>query len=332
MDLTQQQLTNHSRAREAQLAAAQLPVDQDRAIPNVQPVPFGVAKVTSNEGDGEYKITEQWWDGDAGGGEGQWVDAYGGFTNATARERSGKTLGGADDIVLFWRHHAKGNKEQYLIELPVEGFQWAKATGNWKKTGPGQPLPRILCHPCANGDGGGEDTETDITVYLPVSAERDPNVVQGNVIGHMTGPTGWKICVTDYLDSKIGTIRMWYGQIDDIPPGWALCDGTGGTIDLRGRFIVGYESGDDDYGTIGATGGYKLHGDAENDHDDHPWSHLHGLYACEQVLQTGSGDWWYLLYDDDTATAGSGDLTHSETDNRPPYYVLAFIQRIDNSS
>lgn len=36
-----------------------------------------------------------------------------------------------------------------------------------------------------------------------------------------------------------GCIVMWSGIIADIPDTWALCDGTGGTPDLRDRFVVG---------------------------------------------------------------------------------------------
>ena len=36
-----------------------------------------------------------------------------------------------------------------------------------------------------------------------------------------------------------GAIIMWSGSINDIPVGWALCDGSNGTPDLRDRFIVG---------------------------------------------------------------------------------------------
>ena len=32
---------------------------------------------------------------------------------------------------------------------------------------------------------------------------------------------------------------MWSGITEDIQTGWALCDGTNGTPDLRDRFIVG---------------------------------------------------------------------------------------------
>lgn len=36
-----------------------------------------------------------------------------------------------------------------------------------------------------------------------------------------------------------GIICMWSGSIYSIPTGWALCDGTNNTPDLRDRFIVG---------------------------------------------------------------------------------------------
>ena len=48
-----------------------------------------------------------------------------------------------------------------------------------------------------------------------------------------------------------GTILPWYGKSSDIPDGFALCDGTKGTPDLRNRFLVGAGS---NY-TLGDTGG-----------------------------------------------------------------------------
>lgn len=48
-----------------------------------------------------------------------------------------------------------------------------------------------------------------------------------------------------------GDIKLWSGAIAAIQPGWALCDGSNGTPDLRGRFIVGAGGA---YG-VGATGG-----------------------------------------------------------------------------
>lgn len=37
----------------------------------------------------------------------------------------------------------------------------------------------------------------------------------------------------------VGMITLWSGSIGSIPAGWALCDGTSGTPDLRDRFVVG---------------------------------------------------------------------------------------------
>jgi microcystin-dependent protein len=49
--------------------------------------------------------------------------------------------------------------------------------------------------------------------------------------------------VTHGCPLPCGTIMMWSGQAADIPTGWAVCDGTNGTPDLRGRFILGSGQG-----------------------------------------------------------------------------------------
>jgi hypothetical protein len=36
-----------------------------------------------------------------------------------------------------------------------------------------------------------------------------------------------------------GTVVMWSGQLTAIPAGWALCNGSNSTPDLRDKFIVG---------------------------------------------------------------------------------------------
>lgn len=59
--------------------------------------------------------------------------------------------------------------------------------------------------------------------------------------------------IFDVLGSAIprGIISMWAGGVNDIPTGWALCDGDNGTPNLKDRFIVGAGQS---YG-VGATGG-----------------------------------------------------------------------------
>ena len=36
-----------------------------------------------------------------------------------------------------------------------------------------------------------------------------------------------------------GVVKMWYGNASAVPEGWAICDGTQGTPDLRDSFIIG---------------------------------------------------------------------------------------------
>jgi microcystin-dependent protein len=96
-----------------------------------------------------------------------------------------------------------------------------------------------------------------------------------------------------------GSVIMWTGTI--APMGWALCDGTGGTPNLSGRFIVGYQSPSADYSTIGNTGGVQsvtlsvaqlpAHSHTVNSHNhaidiqtDATGEHLHGM-----TLHGGSG-------------------------------------------
>jgi len=50
-----------------------------------------------------------------------------------------------------------------------------------------------------------------------------------------------------------GFIGMWSGLLANIPSGWALCDGTQGTPDLRDRFVVGAAAGVDPGTTGGAS-------------------------------------------------------------------------------
>lgn len=71
-----------------------------------------------------------------------------------------------------------------------------------------------------------------------------------------TAPLGTnttQLATTAFVQSSIpvGLITLWSGSIASIPSGWALCNGSGGTPDLRDRFIVGAGS---TY-AVGATGG-----------------------------------------------------------------------------
>jgi len=52
-----------------------------------------------------------------------------------------------------------------------------------------------------------------------------------------------------------GVICLWAGALAGVPPGWALCDGTQGTPDLRAQFVKGAAAGVEP----GTTGGSPTH-------------------------------------------------------------------------
>jgi microcystin-dependent protein len=128
-----------------------------------------------------------------------------------------------------------------------------------------------------------------------------------------------------------GGIIMWSGSISNIPAGWALCDGTNGTPDLRNRFIVGAGSS---Y-AVGATGGEATHVLTINEMPSH--SHPPGTGSSRHFVVDGSSSdpTYYgpaninvsgLGYITSTATGSTGGGAAHE--NRPPYYALAYIMKL----
>lgn len=68
-----------------------------------------------------------------------------------------------------------------------------------------------------------------------------------------------------------GIVVMWSGAVVDIPAGWVLCDGTGGSPVLTDRFIVGAGGGF----AVGASGGAATHSHANT--LDNSAAHTHAL-------------------------------------------------------
>ncbi|MFI3272916.1 MAG: hypothetical protein R3Y11_12600 [Pseudomonadota bacterium] len=141
-----------------------------------------------------------------------------------------------------------------------------------------------------------------------------------------------------------GVIVMWSGSTDTIPDGWALCDGTNDTPDLRDRFIMGAGS---TY-AVGATGGSTTTGSTTLTTSTTP-SHTHylaanvstssgeNLTASLQVpykFNNASNDLSYALRGTSTsATLGKSSSigssgSHSHTQNLPSYYALAYIMKL----
>lgn len=140
----------------------------------------------------------------------------------------------------------------------------------------------------------------------------------------------------------VGGIIMWSGTIAAIPTGWALCDGSNGTPDLRNRFIVGAHSGAGNGTSSTAGPGFNTSTGALNSNytpGNTGGETAHQLIVAELASHshTGAAQWPgsgpeqdqsggvenRTTFNIDSGNTG-GDKYH---ENRPPYYALAFIMR-----
>ena len=139
-------------------------------------------------------------------------------------------------------------------------------------------------------------------------------------------------------------VVAWSGNINNIPAGWRLCDGTNGTPDLRNRFIVGAGS----IYSYNTTGGSANAIVVSHNHTvtsvDTNQGHLHNTSAFNSVTILGGGS----NLSNATTGGGTGNPVtqaggaHSHTisvvsagvsatnANLPPYYALAFIMKGPN--
>lgn len=128
-----------------------------------------------------------------------------------------------------------------------------------------------------------------------------------------------------------GVIVMWSGSIASIPSGWALCDGTNGTPDLRERFIVGAggnnPSVDSLSYSVGDTGGANsvTLSEAQMPTHNHAVYHHAGWQGPgANTPGAGGGDTQTYVIAGVTSSSGSSQ----PHENRPPYYALAYIMKL----
>jgi len=156
-----------------------------------------------------------------------------------------------------------------------------------------------------------------------------------------------------YVDSTagaafpVGGIIMWSGTIATIPAGWALCNGSSGTPDLRNQFIIGAHSDDAGAakttitGSPTQTGGTKDAIVVSHTHTgttDSAGAHNHTYNQSVSVSTMAIGGANTLLTTSPVNTSTAGTHTHPFTTgssgssgtnaNLVPYYALAFIMKL----
>lgn len=126
-----------------------------------------------------------------------------------------------------------------------------------------------------------------------------------------------------------GIIVAWTG--DSIPSGWLICDGTNGTPDLRGRFIIGSGSGSGL--TVRKTGDKG----GEESHlltlDEIP-THSHSFPGDDQLRTAENTVVSKFSYDASSKNSGNGGIYNTSNTGGgkshnilPPFYSLAFIMK-----
>lgn len=215
-------------------------------------------------------------------------------------------------------------------------FVWFKANGN-VGIGTGTPTAKL--------DVNGTTRMTGLQLTTGATAGR---VLTSDAGGNAT----WQALPPGVPS---GAIMMWSGST--APTGWALCDGTNGTPDLRDRFVVGAGGS-----LAGPTGGSGSHSHTVSGHTHsvsvpisttssnglHSHSYFVDLdYNTGYDYTPGTGHSFRFitsLYAQFDYTSGEGNHTHTvpsqllttgsatsttnSTGHLPPYYKLAFIMKL----
>lgn len=134
-----------------------------------------------------------------------------------------------------------GTGASYAIALAT----WIRASGHGSY---------VNCRAASDPIGTLTSSSATFNVYLPRSnSDKDPCVYAGDILQYVE-ISGVKYAVGEsYLSAKIGTLGELYHN--DVPNGWAWCNGSGSTPDLRERFTQGAV----DNTEIGDEGGTTTH-------------------------------------------------------------------------
>ena len=287
----------------------------------------------------------------------------------------------ASDVVPYIRDQ---NGLAYGVGSASTGSRYALAQSNWEAGSTGPLVHAKVSVKFCDEDGTNAIGDA-FDANLVESGGQNANVRSGEVILVQQASDGTWVAASDYLDGRIGDIKVWSGAYNDIQTGWALCDGSlvGAitVLNLKHKFIMGIDVGgqaDENSVGTGASYGNRDHGNSTNDHTDHAAhnhttpahqhavsdhthadhpDHVHHISETSDVADGITNESWAEQYtaiqtkatdtigdvltlthadktglttdtDGGSTTGNNSAQSHSATDNRPPYYVLAYIQRV----
>ncbi len=174
------------------------------------------------------------------------------------------------------------------------------------------------------------------------------SLAPGWIIPYTIDPQGDRIAAFQYLDGVIAkSIGWWVGDPADLAterPGWVIY------TRLGTKAIRGFCSSCTAYNSVSKSGGYKWHGQSENNHGQHSdHCHEYGHFDCtwEDYTWVSGASWRTAPKAQDSGTtpvtggaewaAGVGAdhdgpyNSGQDTDNRSPYEVLAGLIRDNNA-
>jgi len=135
-----------------------------------------------------------------------------------------------------------------------------------------------------------------------------------------------------------GIIEYFSGTLATIPSGWALCDGTLGTPDLRARFVRGVATAVTNPGALGGADNVSLSSStiASHNHTIVSYTHTHQFTGATGA---GSGGIRRTATGTETDTQRTtnnsppnqnliGTGANGSHENRPPFFELAYIMKV----
>ncbi|MDR2425877.1 MAG: hypothetical protein LBD46_01615 [Endomicrobium sp.] len=205
------------------------------------------------------------------------------------------------------------------------------------------PREKIMTQAYALHSNSAENLSSNSEIKVQVSTKTVS--VGVNSSGELYSKSG---NIEFYMVPK-GGIILWSGSVTNIPSGWALCDGTNGTPDLKGRFVLGQgtirENNVDYTYSVNQKGGEVNH---KLTVAEMP-SHSHYLFTSQlkregsEIISSknslvryadvgGARQVEYVMRaSDDGSSADSGKSSmlggDSHHNNMPPYYALCYIMK-----